>query len=452
MAASPVCETRIARFTRSQLNRSANVRIFIEGIVRETTSSGDPSGHFESFGKLLFDLMDKRNGQLRFKALVNALDQAVVILRDYDGTITHWTAGCEELYGWTRAEAVGQQCQELLKTKCPIPFDQIQEQLRKTGSWKGEVEHFRRDGSRVFVATHWVLLYDEENEPLTVIESCSDITARVKAQEELQSAIQQLSAMTAELERSNQELEEFARIASHDLSAPLLSTGWLVELLARQHGKSLDDDGRQCLLQIRQGLDRMSDLVEAILSHARVGQHAILSREYTHAEDGLGEAIQNLIKHIEESGARIEYGSLPEVAVEPKALARLFQNILSNALKYRRPGMNPAITLAARPQGGMWLFCIEDNGIGIEPEWYERIFQPMQRRWGPEVAGSGIGLATCKKIVTRVGGRIWVESQVGAGSKFFFTLPGKHEGRQAPNGHDVTPEAAGLEASEQRLA
>ncbi len=417
----------------------------------ETTSSGDPSGHFESFGKLLFDLIDKRNGQLKFKALVGALEQAVVILRDYDGTISHWTAGCEDLYGWTRAEAVGRQCQELLKTKCPIPFDRIQEQLRVMGSWKGEVEHFRRDGSRVFVATHWVLLYDEENEPLTVIESCSDITARVTGAEELQSAIHQLSAMTVELERSNQELEEFARIASHDLSAPLLSTGWLVELLARQHGEALDDDGRQCLSQIRQGLNRMSDLVEAILSHARVGQHAISSRDCTHAEDALGEAIQNLVKHIEESGARIEYGSLPEVSVESKALARLFQNILSNALKYRRPGVDAAISVAAKPQGGMWLFCIEDNGIGIEPEWSERIFLPMQRPWGPEVAGSGIGLATCKKIVTRVGGRIWVESQGGAGSKFFFTLPGKHEGWTAAAGHDVAPAVAGPEASVERL-
>jgi signal transduction histidine kinase len=112
------------------------------------------------------------------------------------------------------------------------------------------------------------------------------------------------------------------------------------------------------------------------------------------------------------------------VQIEKQAVSQLFQNLLSNSIKYRSPDLPPRIDVQARPADGMWLFSVVDNGIGIEAEWHERIFQPMQRRHGLNVAGSGIGLATCKKIVTRAGGRIWVESSPGEGATFFFTLPG----------------------------
>ncbi len=110
--------------------------------------------------------------------------------------------------------------------------------------------------------------------------------------------------------------------------------------------------------------------------------------------------------------------------IEQQPLAQLFQNLLSNAIKYRRPNVHPVIKVSATPQESVWLIAVQDNGIGIPPESLERVFQPMQRLHGSEIAGSGIGLATCKKIVTRAGGKIWVESQVGSGSTFLFTLPG----------------------------
>jgi light-regulated signal transduction histidine kinase (bacteriophytochrome) len=166
------------------------------------------------------------------------------------------------------------------------------------------------------------------------------------------------------------------------------------------------------------------DLVDAVLAHARVGTTAIGTAEATPAEEALAISIEHLTKDINTVGARIEQGWLPAVHVQPQALTQLFQNLLSNALKYRRPDVPPRITVTANWCDGMWLFSVRDNGMGIEPEWFERIFQPMQRRHGLDVAGSGIGLATCKKIATRVGGSIWVESSVGEGSTFFFTVPG----------------------------
>ena len=121
--------------------------------------------------------------------------------------------------------------------------------------------------------------------------------------------------------------------------------------------------------------------------------------------------------------------ALPEVQMDAQALNQLFQNLLSNAIKYRRPDVPPAIRVGATRQGAMWLFSVADNGMGIARDWFERIFQPMQRAHGSHIAGSGIGLATCKKIVSRVGGAIWVDSEPGQGSTFYFTLPGSAEPR-----------------------
>jgi light-regulated signal transduction histidine kinase (bacteriophytochrome) len=242
-------------------------------------------------------------------------------------------------------------------------------------------------------------------------------------QHEVETANERLKRMAEELERSNAELEEFARIASHDLSAPIITARWLVDLLASRHGRQLDDEGCKCLEQISVSLARMSDLVDAVLAHAQVGKSAIASAEYAEAEEALAIALENLRKDIATSGAVVAHDPLPPLPIQSQPLCRLFQNLLSNAIKYRRPDAKPRVKITAERQGPTWLLGVHDNGIGIEREWHERIFLPLQRRHGMRVAGSGIGLATCKKIVTRAGGRIWVESEAGSGSSFYFTLP-----------------------------
>ncbi len=395
-------------------------RILVEGVNVGLRDAGKLVG----FGKVLRDVTEQKNSEDSLRAFAEALDQATVIVRRWDGTIDHWTAGCERLYGWTAQEAVGHVCHELLQTSFPAPLAQIQHDLRLARTWEGEVEHTRRDGSRVSVATHWALLTGGENEPLTIIETQTDITARSRMQHELEAANERLKDMAMELERSNEELEEFARIASHDLSAPITSTRWIVDLLSSRHAGQLDAEGQRCLKQISQGLDRMADLVEGVLAHAQVGRTAIGSSQATDAAEALASALENLRKDIQTSEAVVTHDPLPQLRIDPQALSQLFQNLLSNAIKYRRPGVSPVIKVTAARQASAWLIGVEDNGMGIEPEWFDRIFQPLQRRHGREISGSGIGLATCKKIVTRAGGRIWVESQVGSGATFFFTLPG----------------------------
>jgi len=403
------------------LMKKSGERILVEGV---TVGLRGSEGRLAGFGKVLRDVTERKNAEDHLKALTGALDQSTVLVRRWDGTIDHWTAGCQSLYGWTAEEAVGQIAHVLLKARFPEPLERIQDQLRAAGTWKGELEHVRRDGSRVVVATRWVLSTENTDGPPRVIETHTDITARLQMQRELETVNDRLKRMAVELERSNEELEEFARIASHDLSAPITSTRWLVDLLSSRHADKLDPSGQECLKQVSQGLQRMAELVQAVLAHAQLGKSAIGSSRTTQAQTALEIALDNLRKDIESSEAVITNDPLPELLIEPQALNQLFQNLLVNAIKYRRPDTRPVIEISVAREDSMWLIGVRDNGIGIQPEWFERIFQPMQRLHGAEIAGSGIGLATCKKIVTRAGGRIWVESQVGCGSTFLFTLPG----------------------------
>lgn len=413
-------ETGRASDTRWLVKKNGQ-RMLVEGV---TIGLRDAAGQLAGFGKVLRDVTERKNAEDSLRALASALEQSTVMVRAWDGTINHWTAGCEHLYGWTAHEAIGHTAHELLKCRYPAPRDQIQEQLLLAGTWKGELETLRRDGSRMFISAHWVLLADSGDEPPSVIETHADITQRQQVQNELEAANERLKNMAQELERSNEELEEFARIASHDLSAPLISTRWLVDLLAARQGDQLSADGRMYIQQISQGLQRMGDLVEGVLAHAQVGRTPIGSSEPVDADCALATAIENLRQQVETSGAAIAREPLPAVQLEARALNQLFQNLLSNAIKYRRADVQPKIQVRACREDAMWRFSVADNGIGIERDWFERIFQPMQRAHGLDIPGSGIGLATCKKIVTRAGGRIWVESQAGTGSTFFFTLPG----------------------------
>jgi light-regulated signal transduction histidine kinase (bacteriophytochrome) len=229
--------------------------------------------------------------------------------------------------------------------------------------------------------------------------------------------------MAIELERSNEELLEFARIASHDLSAPITSARWLVDLLSLRHSSKLNEEGQKCVAQVSQCLSRMADLVDAVLKHAQVGTSSVRTPTLSPLSEAVDSVFEDLGQQIDASGARIVFDTLPAVRVDRNALNQLLQNLISNAIKYRGPEA-PAIHISARWESPCWVIAVSDNGLGIEAAWHGRIFQPMQRQHGTSVPGSGIGLATCRKIVTRAGGRIWVESEPGRGSTFFFTLPG----------------------------
>ncbi len=397
-------------------------RIFVDGVALALRHPA--TNELLGFGKVLQDITERKSTEDDLKTLARALDQSTVFITSWDGVIEHWTSGCQRLYGWTADEAAGRAADELLQTMPPVPGASVQAQLMSEGTWQGELQQKRKDGTPVYVSAYWTMLPESRAEQPSIIATHTDITPRLQVQGELESANNRLRTMALELERSNAELEEFARIASHDLSAPITSTRWLVELLASRHGQQLNADGQNCLRQISLGLDRMTDLVEAILAHAQVGMNPIGTIEAVSAEESLDMAIGNLQKDLSFSGAQLSRDPLPEVLIASQPLAQLFQNLLSNSIKYRRQDVPLHVHIGAVREGQFWRLSVRDNGIGIPPEWLERIFQPLQRLSRPEIGGSGIGLATCRKIVDRVGGRIWAESELGSGSTFCFTVPG----------------------------
>jgi signal transduction histidine kinase/FixJ family two-component response regulator len=250
-------------------------------------------------------------------------------------------------------------------------------------------------------------LEDETKRRIRVI--FTDITARKRAE--------------AELLRANQDLEQFAYSASHDLQEPLRTVKIYGELLAQQLGDKLEGDTRDFLDFISSGATRMEMLVRDLLAYTQAGQ---LDRPATPEDAGaaLARALANLDGAIRASGAQVSSGPLPSLRVRATQLQQLFQNLVGNAVKYRRPETPPVINVAAQREGENWLFSVSDNGLGIEAPYKERIFGLFKRlHTGDEYSGTGIGLAICQRIVERYHGRIWVESEPGKGSTFKFTLP-----------------------------
>jgi PAS domain S-box-containing protein len=263
--------------------------------------------------------------------------------------------------------------------------------------------------------------------------SFRDVTERKKAEEELGSYRNHLEELvkerTAELEKSNRELtytnlelEQFAYVASHDLQEPLRMVTSYVQLLAKRYQGKLDRDADEFIGFAADGATRMHWLINDLLTYSQVGTRA-KALAPTDSEAVFEQSLSNLRVAIEEKGAAVTHEPLPRVMADDVQLGQLFQNLVSNAIKFHGEGV-PRVHVSANPNGNRWIFSIQDNGIGIDPEFKERIFVIFQRLHGKDkYPGTGIGLAICKKIVERHGGNIWVESQLGKGATFYFTLP-----------------------------
>jgi PAS domain S-box-containing protein len=244
----------------------------------------------------------------------------------------------------------------------------------------------------------------------------TDITERKRAQVVLRAAYDELA-------RSNAELQQFAYVASHDLQEPLRMIGSYTQLLERRYGEKLDSDAREFMDFIVDGATRMKQLIEDLLAYSRVGTRGKELRP-VHAQGALDRALINLRAAIESSDAQITHDALPEVKADDTQLTQLLQNLIGNAIKFRKKDESIRIHVGVQDDGEEWRFSVSDNGIGIEPQYFERIFMVFQRlHTRDEYPGTGIGLAICKKVVDRHRGRIWVESVYGKGSTFVFTLP-----------------------------
>ena len=283
------------------------------------------------------------------------------------------------------------------------------------------------DGSVTWVSTSKEALRDENGNIIGTFGISRDITARKRIENALAEKAQELA-------RSNTELEQFAYVASHDLQEPLRMIASYLQLLARRCEDKLDADGREFLAYAVDGAKRMQNLINDFLMLSRVGRQAG-SFTWTDCSEALQQALSQLKVAIDDSRASITHSPLPKLMCDGVQLTQLLQNLIGNAIKFRRPEQPPQIHISAQLSktapvgvGGSvtteWLFAVRDNGIGIEKQYFERIFIIFQRLHAREqYPGTGIGLAVCKKIVERHGGRIWCESEPGHGATFYFTVP-----------------------------
>ncbi|MBN1985490.1 MAG: PAS domain S-box protein, partial [Prolixibacteraceae bacterium] len=321
-------------------------------------------------------------------------------------------------FGYKRNELVGQKVELLIPARLQKYHPSLREkfyanpQARPMGAGR-DLYGVRKDGKEIPIEIGLNPL--EKNESNFVLASIIDITERKKTEEEIR-------LYTKRIEDKNKELEQFTFIASHDLREPLNSITSLIELLLEDAEGKLDDETLKRLHFISQSSNRMKDLVKGLLDYARLGKNSEF--EQVDCNEIVAAVVNDLEVLIKNSEAEIKVNKLPVFHALEIEMRLLFQNLISNAMKYRAPGRKPKIEIAAKKVKNGWEFAVSDNGIGIPPDQKEKIFiifQRLHRR--DEYEGIGVGLAHCRKIVELHDGKIWVESEPGKGSTFYFFIP-----------------------------
>ena len=374
-----------------------------------------PSGTFVLSS--IVDITGRRQAEEKFRLAVAASPSGIVMV-DAGGTIVLVNAETERMFGYASGELTGKSVDALVPARFRgqhahhrSSFADAPE-ARTMGTGR-DLYGLRKDGTEFPVEVGLTPI--ETDEGRLVLSTIVDITERKLAEDAL-------SSQARELARSNEELEQFAYVASHDLQEPLRMVSSYTELLAERYGDQLDEKGARYIEHAQDGAKRMRGLIDDLLAYSRVrtrGGELVP----TLAEPSLRRAMQNLSIACRESNAIID-AYLDDVCVlaDQTQLSQVFQNLLSNSIKFRRDEQ-PRITVRAHREGRSFVFSVRDDGIGIAPEHSERIFQMFERlHTRTAYAGTGIGLALCKRIIDRHGGRIWVESDGSTGSTFLFTL------------------------------
>ncbi|MGA2899640.1 MAG: PAS domain S-box protein [Candidatus Acidiferrales bacterium] len=355
----------------------------------------------------------------RYRGLLEAAPDAMVVVNQ-GGEIVLLNVQAEKQFGYRRDELLGQKVKNIIpegfaerliadgtRTAAEALAQQIGTGIELIGR--------RKDGTEFPIEI--MLSPLESPEGVLVTAAVRDITER-------KSSEQHLVKTVAELKRSNDELQQFAYVASHDLQEPLRMVASYTQLLAERYKGRLDSDADEFIAYAVDGSNRMQVLIQDLLAYSRAGTNGKALREIP-SENALKEALVNLRATIQESGAIVTHDPLPLITTDGTQLAQIFQNLIGNAIKYRGAAV-PNVHISAVKNGNEWIFSIRDNGLGIDPQYFDRIFVLFQRLHGQaEFKGTGIGLAICKKMLERLGGRIWVESQPEKGSTFHFALPEK---------------------------
>jgi len=366
----------------------------------------------------VFNISDRKHAEDKLLQMSKVFMESIdpIFIRDLEGYIVDLNKAAEETYGWNREQLIGKSIKTIVPPNQHRIVDELHERCKR-GEKIGNVEifHCKHSGNILPVLVSLSLLTDKKGEPVGIASITKNLTD-LKRTEEM------LRAKTEALERSNKDLEEFAYVAAHDLREPLVGIAAYLKILERRCEGRLDSEAHKLVSRALGITLRMDSLVQSLLAYSRLGAGP-KSFQPTDCNVALQSALSNLRSAIEGSGATVTTNPLPTVMGDPALVVQLFQNLVSNAIKFAsdRP---LEIHIGATQEESTWQFYVRDNGIGIEPPHFDRIFRIFQRlEASGGRAGTGIGLANCKKIVEHHGGRIWVESEPGEGSTFFFTIP-----------------------------
>ena len=385
----------------------------------------------ERTAQLTHALTTVRDAEERFRLL---FEEAPVPYHevDRDGMVRRVNRAECELLGRTREGILGRPVWEFV---APEQQEASRRDVLSKLEGRMDVVPFTREyvsanGRRLSVHIHENLIRNRDGEIVGIRSTLLDVTERVRADEHIRKLNADLETRveerTAELQRSNDALQQFAYSVSHDLQEPLRMVSSYTQLLARRFPETLDSDAREFMEHVVDGASRMSHLIKDLLTFSRAGAAAGAELERVAMTQVVERATRNLELAVEESGAVVTYGELPVVCAHPVTLVQVLQNLIGNAIKYRSSA-TPAIHISVSEKPGEWVFCVADNGIGFSQAYADRIFGVFKRLHGRQYPGTGIGLAICKRIVEGSGGRIWAESEPGIGSRFYFTLPKREE-------------------------
>jgi PAS domain S-box-containing protein len=359
-----------------------------------------------------------RDQEEKYRLLIDGVQDYAIFTLDSHGMVASWNAGAERIKGYKADEIIGQNFSRFYLQNDIDQGKPEAELLIAAASGRSEIEHWRvrKDGSQFWASVVITAAHDSSGRLLGFSEISQDISLRKKSEQHLMKTV-------GELKRSNDELQQFAYVASHDLQEPLRMVASYTQLLAKRYKGRLDPEADEFIAYAVDGSNRMQGLIQDLLAYSRAGTNGRALREVS-SEKALKDALLNLRVTIQESGALVTHDWLPAITSDDTQLVQVFQNLVGNAIKYRSVEV-PQVHVSATKNGGKeWIFSVRDNGLGIDPQYFERIFVLFQRLHGrEEFKGTGIGLTICKKIVERLGGKIWVESPPEEGSIFYFSLP-----------------------------
>ena len=413
------------------------------GGIRHFLESGQPiygsDGKPEFIDGVILDITERKQVEvaLVFKEHIIENSSSAIATCDLEGNMTYGNPSFLKKWGFDDPEEfLGEPFWKFWLVEDRL--EEVMQALRDDGFWFDEIKAIRKDGVAFDVQVSAAMVFDGEGNPFALTSTSIDITERKRAEEALRQAYdeleQRVEERTAELKRSNRELQDFAFIASHDLHEPLRKIRTFGEMIARGSGNILSEQSLDYLARMKKGVARMQDLLTSLLDYSRVTTKAAPFKRID-LNKSVGESLSDLEILIKKNNGHVEVGHLPTLEGESVQMVQLFQNLIGNALKFHRPGEAPLVKVYASPvvsgeNPEVYRIFIEDNGIGFDEKDLELVFAPFHRLHGRSAyEGVGMGLAICKKIVERHGGQITAKSELGNGSTFVVTLPEKQKRR-----------------------